>query len=225
MSMGMVVAVLIVSQAFELPYWKTTPLSPGKGSTAMVARNATLPNNSLPNEPFVANLVVDNDTFAFDADQEAGDENETRETDKHGDPASYDDKNPQKEVKFEKDYPKAGTNLTLNEVQNQDGIFPIESGVISTEGMGNFHHLDSRTSLIAENASSVSNAKQTMKTKPADKKAKPLQELSVTLSNKFTIVSISNPILKRLHKQPISISRMNSMFLNSFVPSHHMVRI
>ncbi|XP_041008164.1 probable glycosyltransferase At3g07620 [Juglans microcarpa x Juglans regia] len=219
---GMVVAVLIVTQAFELPYWKTLPLSPpSKGSTAMVARNATLPNNSPPTKPFVANLRVDNDTFASDSDKEAGYENQTKETDKQDDPASYDDKNPHKEVKFEKDYPKAGTNLTLNDVQNQDGILPIESQGLSTKGMGNFH-ADSRISFIAENASSVSNAKQTMKTKPTDKKTKPLQEVSVTLNNKFTIVSISNPILKRLRKQPISISQMNSMLLNSPVPSRHM---
>uniref|UniRef100_A0A2N9GBM4 Exostosin GT47 domain-containing protein n=1 Tax=Fagus sylvatica TaxID=28930 RepID=A0A2N9GBM4_FAGSY len=220
---GMVFAVLVVSQCFALLYGKTFSLYP-----PMVVRNATLLISSQSNKSFVANLVVGNDTYASDSDsdsaKETGYENETKETYKHNDPASDDNTNSHKEFKFEKDDPNGSTNLTLSEVQNQAGILPVVSQGISTKGMGNFH-ADSRTSdsFFIDKlsvSSSVGNVKQTMGLQPKDKKMKPMQAVSVTLNNNSTMTSISNSILKRWEKQLTSISQINSILLNSHVSSH-----
>jgi hypothetical protein len=121
---GMVFAVLVVSQCFALLYGKTFSLYP-----PMVVQNATLLISSQSNKSFVANLVVGNDTYASDSAKETGYENETKETYKHNDPASDDNTNSHKEFKFEKDDPNGSTNLTLSEVQNQAGILPVVSQV------------------------------------------------------------------------------------------------
>jgi hypothetical protein len=221
---GMVFAVLVVSQCFALLYGKTFSLYP-----PMVVRNATLLISSQSNKSFVANLVVGNDTYASDSAKETGYENETKETDKHNDPASDDNTNSHKEFKFEKDDPNGSTNLTLSEVQNQAGILPVVSQGISTKGMGNFD-ADSRTSdsFFIDKisvSSSVGNVKQTMGLQPKDKKMKPMQAVSVTLNNNSTMTSISNSILKRWEKQLTSISQINSILLNSHVSSHSVVRV
>lgn len=223
---GMVFAVLVVSQCFALLYGKTFSLYP-----PMVVRNATLLISSQSNKSFVANLLVGNDTYASDSDsaKETGYENETKETDKHNDPASDDNTNSHKEFKFEKDDPNGSTNFTLSEVQNQAGILPVVSQGISTKGMGNFD-ADSRTSdsFFIDKISvspSVGNFKQTMGLQPKDKEMKPLQAVSVTLNNNSTMTSISNSILKRWEKQLTSISQINSILLHSHVSSHSVVRV
>lgn len=218
MIFGMLVAVLIVSQCIALPYGKTLSPSPvNKGSIVMVVPSAALLNNSPPNKNFVVNLVVGNDTYAS-SDKDSGYGNKTKETDNFNDL-----------FKFEKDDPRASTNLTSGRVQNQFGNLPVVSQGTATKGMarmGNFD-ADSRTSesLFADNVSSVGNVKQTMKRQPKGKKIRPLQAVSVTLKHKFSMASISKSILKRWEKRTTSISQMNSILLESPMSSRSMVWI
>jgi hypothetical protein len=223
---GMMVAVLIVSQCIALPFSKTLSPSPAnKGSIVMVVPSAALLNNSPPNKHFVVNLVMGNDTYAS-SDKDAGYGKETKETYKFNDLASDGDTNSYREFKFEKDDPKASTNLTLNKIQNQSGNLPVISQGTPTKGMGNFD-ADSRTSksLFADNISSIGNVNRTMKIKSKGKKIRPLQAVSVTLNHKVSMASITNSILKRWEKQATSISQMNSILLESHVSSRSMVWI
>lgn len=184
----------------------------------MVVRNATVLSSSQSNKSFVLD-----DTYASDSGKETGYEKETKEPDKRNDPASVDKV---KDFKFEKDDPKASTKLTLSNVQNQAGILSIVSQRISTKGMGS-SDADSGTldSLIADrnSVSSVCNVKQTEGCQPKDRKMKPLQFVSIAFNNNSTMTSISSSVLKRWEKQPISISQMNSILLNSHVSSHYVV--
>lgn len=178
--MGTVVAFLAVSQGFALTIWKTIPLSPAsKGSIPKVAHNVTVLNNSRPNRPFAVNIVEGKDTYASDSHKEAGYENETKETDKQDKLASDYNPNSHKEVKVEKDYPQAITNLTLGGVQNPVGILPFVSEGISSKGMGNFC-ADSRTLFFADNISTAANVEPTTKMQPKHKKTRPMQSVSIT---------------------------------------------
>ncbi|OMO58249.1 Exostosin-like protein [Corchorus olitorius] len=97
------------------------------------------------------------------------------------------------------------------EATNDDGIVPIISAVVTTKGLGNLDpDLGTFGSSFATNLSSISNAQNSIETQHRNSKI--LQIAAVTMNN-YSTKAI--PLLKGWDEQPISVSKMNFLLLQS----------
>ena len=101
------------------------------------------------------------------------------------------------------------------------GIVPFISAVVAVKGLQNLDpNSGTSGSFFGANLSSVSNDKTSIETR--HRNSKPLQIPSVVMDN-YPTKAI--PSLKRWDNQPISISQMNSLLLQSIDSSRSLVRI
>ncbi|OMO82654.1 Exostosin-like protein [Corchorus capsularis] len=235
---GLAVSIIVVFQCFALPYGRIFSPSPtSKGSIVRLVSNATILNNLKPSELIVVN-VVENDANDSNSKEVARYQNETPQTNEDSDLVS--DVDEYLDESFHRLKDQNSHDLTLKqritqgkslmtgyvtsaddgsarvkaaevwhdhigmventkksekmtydlEATNDNGIMPLISAVVTSKGLGNLDpDLGTSGSSFATNLSSVSNAQNFIETQHRNSKG--------------------------WDEQPISVSKMNILFLQS----------